>query len=433
MLHCTAVIVGAVLGLGPASSIADDTAGLRERVDALEVRLARLEAVKQPDRWLTEQRAAEVRGLVTDILADADSRAAGLDQSLTGGWDKHFFIRSEDDSFLAQVRGVVQTRFLYSHQNNSGGDNNRSGFEASRVRLKTMGHVIDPSWHFFVQVELTQGAGLRDALIRKDLGGGWSVRAGLFKLPFTREKLVTFTKTLAVDRSLVDTAYSVGRSTGLELDYTGTQWKVRANVNNGARSVGGGALSTGTDFAFAARAETVVLGGTWSQFSELRGLRAAHDGALLGTAIFYQKNNDSAADPNDERFAVTADIVTELRHVDVFASFIWNSVDPGDPSMAKMSQFGAVIQGGVYVAEDWEVFARYEWSDFDSAGVADLSVVTVGVVRYYNGNLLKWTTDVGVGLNPVDPAFASPRLGWRADAPGEDGQVVVRSQLQLLF
>ncbi len=76
---------------------------------------------------------------------------------------------------------------------------------------------------------------------------------------------------------------------------------------------------------------------------------------------------------------------------------------------------------------------RYEWSDFDSPGVADLSVVTVGVVRYYNGNLLRWTTDVGVGLNPVDPAFASPRLGWRADAPGEDGQVVVRSQLQLLF
>ena len=84
-------------------------------------------------------------------------------------------------------------------------------------------------------------------------------------------------------------------------------------------------------------------------------------------------------------------------------------------------------------SDDWELFARYEWSDFDSAGVSDLSVVTAGVVRYYKGNMLKWTTDVGVGLNPVAPVFAAPGLGWRADAPGQNGQVVVRSQLQLLF
>jgi hypothetical protein len=58
--------------------------------------------------------------------------------------------------------------------------------------------------------------------------------------------------------------------------------------------------------------------------------------------------------------------------------------------------------------------------------------VTVGVVRYYNGNMLKWTTDVGVGLHPVASEFASTALGWRADAPGENGQVVIRSQLQLL-
>jgi hypothetical protein len=433
MLPCTFVVVGAVLGLGPASDGADDAAGLRERVDALEARIARLEAAPQPDRWLTQRRAAEIRGLVTDILADADNRAAELDQSLTGGWNEHFFIRSEDGSFLMQALGVVQTRFMLSHRNNSGVDNDRWGFEASRVRLKAVGHVVDPSWHFFVQVELARSPGLRDAFIRKDLGGGWYVRVGQFKLPFTREKLVTFTKTLAVDRSLVDRAYSVGRSAGLELDYISKQWRLRANVNNGARALNVGALSTGTDFAFAARAETVVLGGTWKQFSELRGPRAAHDGALIGAAIFYQKNNASAADPNDERFAVTADVLTELRHMDVFASFIWNQVDPGAPGSPSMSQLGAVIQGGVRLTDNWELFARYEWSDFDSAGVADLSVVTVGVVRYYNGNSLKWTTDVGVGLNPVASVFAAPSLGWQVDAPGENGQVVVRSQLQLLF
>jgi hypothetical protein len=227
MLPRTLVILGAVLGPGPASNATDTASGLRERVDALETRIARLEATTHADLWLTRQRSAEVRELVTDILADADSRAAGLDQSLTGGWNEHFFIRSEDGSFLMEALGVVQARFMLSHQRNAPADNDRWGFEASRVRLKVMGHVVDPSWHYFVQVELAQNPGLRDAFVRKDLGGGWFIRAGQFKLPFTREKLETFTKTLAVDRSLVDRAYSVGRSAGLELDYVGSRWRQR--------------------------------------------------------------------------------------------------------------------------------------------------------------------------------------------------------------
>jgi len=431
---CTVVLVGAVLGVGPAGDGAEETTGLQQRVDALEARLDRLEAIRRPDRWLTERRAAEIRGLVTDVLADADSRTAGLEQSLTGGWDGDFFVRSADGNFLLRAFGVIQTRFVYNHQDNSPtGDDDQSGFEVSRLRLKTMGHLIDPTWQYFVQVELSQNAGLRDAMITKDLGGSWFVRAGQFKLPFTRERLISATKTVAVDRSLVDQAYAVGRSAGVELDFMGERWRFRANVNNGAKSLGATALSTGTEFAFAARAETLAFGGTWAQFSEFRAPLARHAGVLTGVAFFYEKNNAAAATPDDERFAVTADLTVESERGEVFASVIWNHVDPGDPGSSSMSQLGVVIHGGVFVTDHWGVFARYEWSDFDSAGVADLSVVTVGVIRFFNGNNLKWTTDVGVGLNPVASEFAASSLGWQADAPGKDGQVVVRSQLQLLF
>jgi hypothetical protein len=428
------VLVGAVLGLGPVGGGADEATGLQQCVAALETRLDRLEAARRPDRWLTQRRAAEIRELVSDVLADADSRTAGLEQALTGGWDGDFFVRSADGNFLLRAFGVIQTRFIYSQQNDSPtGDDDRWGFEVSRVRLKAMGHVVDPTWQYFVQVELAQNAGLRDATITKDLGGGWSVRAGQAKLPFTRERLISATKTVAVDRSLVDQAYAVGRSAGVELDFMGERWRFRANVNNGAESLGATALSTGTDFAFAARAETLAFGGTWPQFSEFRGPIARHAGALLGAAFFYEKNNAAATTPDDERFAVTADLSVESERGEVSASVIWNHVDPGDPGSSSMSQLGVVIQGGVFVADHWEVFARYEWSDFDSAGVADLSIVTAGLVRYYHGDMLKWTTDVGVGLDPVASEFAATALGWRADAPGEDGQVVVRSQLQLLF
>ena len=65
--------------------------------------------------------------------------------------------------------------------------------------------------------------------------------------------------------------------------------------------------------------------------------------------------------------------------------------------------------------------------------VEDLSVITVGVNKYWNKHALKWTTDVGFGLNQVDPVFAASGAGWRGDVADEDGQIVFRSQLQLMF
>ncbi len=58
---------------------------------------------------------------------------------------------------------------------------------------------------------------------------------------------------------------------------------------------------------------------------------------------------------------------------------------------------------------------------------------TVGGTRDRAKHALKWTTDIGVGFDEIDGEWASAGLGWREDTATEDGQVVVRSQFQLLF
>ena len=55
MLPRTLVILGAIVGPGPASNATDTASGLRERVDALETRIARLESTTHSDRWLTRR------------------------------------------------------------------------------------------------------------------------------------------------------------------------------------------------------------------------------------------------------------------------------------------------------------------------------------------------------------------------------------------
>jgi hypothetical protein len=106
---------------------------------------------------------------------------------------------------------------------------------------------------------------------------------------------------------------------------------------------------------------------------------------------------------------------------------------------AEADQYGAVLQGGVFLTDDWELFGRYGWGDLDFDD-EELSFITAGATRYFSKHQLKWTTDVGFGLNEVSSMWGGGFIGGggdltgkRADSPGNDGQVIIRSQLQLMF
>ena len=81
------LLVGAVALTLTGGSFADTTTQatnkeLKARVAELESRLSAVEAGKSND-WLTEQRADEIKGLIGDVLADADTRASLLAQGMT--------------------------------------------------------------------------------------------------------------------------------------------------------------------------------------------------------------------------------------------------------------------------------------------------------------------------------------------------------------
>lgn len=420
---------------------------LRDQVEELKA--------QNGDNWLSEQRAEQIKGVVQDVLADADARASLLQNGAVAGYDKNFFLGSADGNFLLKVAGQMQFRFVYNTVDSPVTDNNRLGFENRRTKLRFFGHVVDPSWQYLILMGFDRDGGvavLDEAHITKDFSNGWKIRTGQFKPPFMREELVSSSKQLAVERSLVNEEFNQDRVQGLELSYKGERFAVAGAFSDGFYPSANGTDNTGwgtedTEWAFTGRAE-FLASGDWKMFEDFNGWKGGGTGVLLGAAAHYQNDEYGTMGTNPwtgffpgtvgavteiEALHLTADVSVKFDGVGLFAAVVYRQLDPNVAGGADFASLGFVLQGGGFVTDDVELFARYEWGDADLPLTDDLSVVTVGVNKYWAKHNLKWQNDLGFGLATVAGVWSTSSAGWRSDTGANDGQVVFRSQLQLLF
>lgn len=433
---CTTVL--ATAGVAAANDARDYDA-VMARVAELEAEVAQLRG----DNWLTEQRSEEIKGLVQDVLADADTRSSLLQSGMTAGYDKGFFLGSSDGNFKLKLMGMIQFRFLYSNQDSSPIDDDRWGFENTRTRIGFKGHVVDPTWQYFIWHGWGANGGslLLDAWIKKDLENGWAIQAGQFKTLSWYEWTLSETRQQFVERSNLDARYGGLYTQGVQAHYSGEQFRLHFALTDGMRTwntpynTGPGTI-TGTlpfqqsnEYAFSGRAE-VLLGGEWAQYSDFESWNGEEPMYVIGAAAHYQDGEYGTADDEMELFQWTVDGSFEFGGGNLYAAFIGNHIES---STVDRDEFGFLIQGGIFLADDWELMARYEWGDMDTDGVDELSVITIGVNKFWYKHGLKWTTDLGFGLNEVNAAWGGAGRGWRGDTVDEDGQIVLRSQLHLLF
>jgi hypothetical protein len=293
------------------------------------------------EKWLTEERASQIRGMVQEVMSDADTRASLQSTAATSGYNNGFFIASPDGNFRLQVNGQVQLRYAYSRLSNAGwdttaplGSNTKTrdtrGFEIRRAKLSFSGNVVDPSWQYKVTLAYlppndqvgsllkssyttnvgdgsvgngsSSTANLEDAYILKDFGNGISLTMGQFKSPFLREELVSSKYQLAVERSIVNQLFSTGWTDGIMLTAQNDNLMGMISFNNGGNNANfatNNSGSTGTftgvgfgngawsQYAFTGRMQWLALG-NWNQFNSLSSARGDTQGLLLGAGFNWQ-------------------------------------------------------------------------------------------------------------------------------------------------
>ncbi|MEE2680842.1 MAG: porin [Planctomycetota bacterium] len=473
-----------------------DFEALRQHNQALEERNEALSSSldTQNRDWLTAERASEIRGIVQDVLSDSQSRMSLQDSGMVAGYKpgKGFFLGSQDGSFSLKVTGQLQTRWVLNYTKQSFEDRNSNvenspkttwGFQIRRAKVRFQGNVIDPSWKYQINGEFSSSSGRYDfaeALVQKVFDNGVVLTMGQFKTPWLREELVSSSRQLAVERSVVNEFFNQDRAVGLELSYRTDDWSLAGSYNNGQRTLipeqtrYTNFLSNPTKWAFSSRFQW-KLSGDWSDFKAFTGSMGQEQAVMIGVAVMGQQyNQTSGADNlfgvnttaltglngdltfnNSTVWGVTADISAKFENISLFAAGIFQRYDVKGRTdtgaafeLSPYDPWGMVVQGGYSLNDTVELFARYEYGNASVDSIettvggilantatlntegGNVSILTVGANWFLNSKI-KVTTDWGINFADNLSTFSDASDGWRSS--GSADQWVLRAQLQLLF
>jgi hypothetical protein len=457
----------------------DTNADLQARLEAAETRIAELSAATN-NNWLNDARADEIRGLVHDVLADADTRASLQGSGATAGYNGGFTIGSADGNWSMKINGLLQERWIDNSIDPAAGPSeDRRGFENTRTVLNFSGTVASD---YGYNVRLDWGAGVNGtpyvstaaggpaaatnnangadvqwAYGTVDLGDGWELAVGNMKLPTNREWMINAEYQLGVERSLASQANlaavsmavagGIGQpgvhnnTTGASLNYVGDEWRLWAMYGNGLGDAPNGVYSLNDQsHTWAVRAEFMLDGADWGQFDQFTSVDGAASGCLIG--VSYVRNNwgdnDATTAPNaqnDSNSLITVDGQCQFGGSNLYVAYNHNNIDGatgtgganllgyGDPTSFE-------VQYGIYLDSDWELYARYQDIDWDATGIDNSDSFTVGVNYYLSGQNAKWSTDVSWADSGIAPGDNT--TGWGVSAQTDD-QTMIRTQLQFHF
>ncbi|MEO1584662.1 MAG: porin [Planctomycetota bacterium] len=370
------------------------------------------------------------------LLADAAGRASLFDSS----W--------YDDPRL-NIGGTVQLRSNANFRQQDAArsvDDFETGFLMRRIRIKLDGELAPGDSGTVVPWELeteanrgTGGVFVLDAWFGFERGS-WRVRFGQYVPPLTREQMVSMSRRMAVEVSPVTGAFSTsgagGRTQGIETRYRNDDWSVFLMLADGDRGGNAAFAADEGDIGVYARVERKFGEDGWRRFRDLTSRPGQVEALLLGASGLVTVGETDADGDGAQREAFyeligSADVSYEGDGRSAFVAA--NILHRNAQGVDDMNMFGVSGHVAQYVAQHLELFTQYSWlTGEDAAG--ELSTLVGGFNKYFTeGHTLKLTADVLYSFNEITAAYASTSRALLQDAPGEDGQVVLRVQFQLVF
>ena len=349
-------------------------------------------------------------------------------------------------AFTPKVGGYEQFRYVFNSRDNStplDANNNKStlGFQNARTRVNLGGNIFSEDWGYFIQFGFgdpsSSGAFLEDAYGTYKIGNGWDLKVGQFKLPYQKEQLVGDTTQLAIDRSVTDSFFSQGRSQGIQGAYSADAFRVMIAFSDGLNTAN-------TDFTSGAEADLAFTGrgefkwaGDWNQADEFTAFQNSKFFGMVGGAVHYQSGGSTVGTADATLAGLTGDVMVKGSGWNAFAEATYQHFDPNGGQ--SLDDFGIVVQGGIFVAAQWELFGRLDFIVFDGSRSPNddtFTTLTAGANYYLSpdSHAIKLTAELEYFLTkPSQSSAPTPNTFTGLLPADKSGQFMVAAQLQLVF
>jgi len=345
-----------------------------------------------------------------------------------------FALASEDEAYTLSFSAQVQTRYtLNLRDEEAAGDELTSGFSLPRTTLRLDGTAPGNIGYAVQGFAGTDGGFvLEEAAVTLGIGRNWSLSFGTLALPLLIEDGVFDFFGQAVDQSAVNAVFAQGDSEGVILTREDDASRLALAFSDGLDTVATDFDGDRTDFAISARADLKSETTAWGVFDEFPSFPGSEFAWRVGGAVHHESGDL----PTGHRALTeyTADLHLKGDGWNAFAAYVGRTLDaPADPGFFDQ---GVVLQGGLFITDDIEPFARYDAliPDGDRPGDDVLHTITAGLTWYLHGHAFKCTVDCvhlfgGTAGNDLF-AQGDPAIGVLAD---EGEQTTIRMQIQVLF
>lgn len=390
------------------------------------------------------------RAYQAELLADAEGRLNLQGAAGAAGWEKgKFYISDATGDNTLNIGGSEQFRYEANFRRDvpAGDEDFTHGFENRRTRLRAYGSIFEKPLTYKIEVDFSRnggGAMLLDAEGKYTWSNGAAVRWGQFKAPLMREELISDWYQLAVERSIYNNVFSITRTQGVELSWVGSAFRFAGMVNDGANALNTTFDSAAeADIGLTGRGEWMWSGGDWKRFDDFCSWNDADTFAgLSGVAVHWQTGGSTgaaggAATADMDIFQITADTQIEGRGWNAFASATYRTVDAaGAP---ELNVWGVLVQGGLFVSNQVEIFARYDVvvPDTDAGADEPFNTVTVGATYFVSpkSHAARIGAEVLYFINdtPTSASVITPTSGSNLFPDTKGDQIGFMLQFQFIF
>lgn len=347
------------------------------------------------------------------------------------------FLNADPSEYAPKIFGYIQSRYYFSGSDGYTGttEDTYTGFQNTRTRLGVKGN-IHSRVSYEIEAQFSSSSGsftLLDGFAKIDLTDDVAVQVGQFIPPFARSYLTSPSRLLDMERSATEVFFPGDRDQGIMLSAEGERLHASIMIGDGSGTLNTAYTSAAeSDYAVSGRVEYLAAG-DWSQFRDFTSFRGSDFGAMLGAGLYWMDGGNTGGTTDMNTLAFTADGALEFDGANLSAIFYWQSMDT---TAGDYTDMGLVIQGGVFLTDIVEVFARYDtiFADSDRPLNDDFSSATLGLNYYLipESHAAKLSFDFQYFFDDQasSPVPASTTIGVLG---ATDEQYTLRAQLQVMF